>query len=1009
MCGAGFAMDFFVAQRYIGAVATGQVKQETSSSAGPVVMFDAEFRLGLQRLLALLGDRESFSIVQADLGDEDPQIRAGAIRLIGELGLSEYLPNILDRLQKIYGKQQSQKELPFTVAVFSALKKIGTTEIAEELSRRFEQLPEYLRLPALYVIAAHGAGSEPIDRFFQGLLRPDTPHPDLRPDAIELYGALVAREPGPALAMFRSALTEGNPDVSRAAAAALAGLLAERVFEISDWPRLPSGLQAQILRIAPSVPAAAPGGAMESEHIEVKQEAVTRILSAAEPPHAILDVIRIFSAESEWDTVGADALASTLARWYSTGQGRLALVQMFSYILRRPGGVLEKFLPAPGPILADIDRLIARLRRALLRTGSPRMANALADALIGKAAPAGVIDLVDGLLSLYPREKELRATVEELLGIPDERTRKRIASEVRQIPAGAFIPLKKILKILPPLKEPSLNPTLKIIRDLSRAHSDAELEWLAVTHLAGCGDPSAAGAVCDAALRGVAESGDGESHRGLDVSVWLRTLSMDTAPARIRETLLAIIRRTSQPDTFRAAVELLSVKNDPQVSSALMERLPDLVGTLRFTAIQAIGRMGDRVHLPVFLAELSADRQERQLAGLLGLEKLLDANPDLPPNTVSTPLYELNRCPDLTIRTAAVGLLVRLNDPNRMDLVADIVAAPQPVPASAYRLVSALAQENISEEDRTKLFRALLSRIGRMSDEDSEPIADAFRAVLAGRPFASLLQTERQRADEVQDLSDLLRRRSGAQAATDFKISKSIQRRSIAFIDITGFTPRASRLTAIELGVFLVQVEDEILPYIKKHEGALIKRLGDGFLVSYPGSVRALTSGLEMLQFLARKNQLLQEEDRVRLRIGIHTGDVLVARDDVFGDTVNVAARVEALGKPMCVTFTEDVFRDLPGRNRVIEPLGPTKLKGRDEPIEIYRIRLDVIYEAQTDAIRKVMAMPDWMPKIKKFKTDLEERYRRLSEKIEEAEHMAERGDFAHAESLVIEIEKQML
>ncbi len=989
----------------------------SATSAGFVVTFDADFRLGLQRMLALLNDRDSFSIVQGDLGDEDAQIRAGAIRLIGDLQLADYLPNILERLQKLYGKEQSQTELPFTLAVFAALRKIGNQEIAEELSRRFEQLPEYVRLPAMYVITDHGVGSDLIDKFFQGLLRPDTPYPRFRVDAVELYGAMAAAHPDPKskVPIFRTVLKEADLTVALAAAEALTKILAERVFDLPEWPRLPPEIQVRLLRIAPAVPAPVLGEAMKSEQAAIKQEAMARILTASEPPHAILDVIRIFSTDPTDSIVSADSLVGALSRWYSSSQGRLVLVQTFSYILRRQTGILEKFIPQPGAIVGDMDKLIGRLRRGMLRAGSDRIANALAGALLGRGSPAEALAAVDSMMAAFPAEKELRATAEELLAIQDDRTRKRMASEVRAVPAGAFIPIKKILKILPPLKEPSLLSALKVIRDLSRIHVDAELEWMVTMHMAGCGDSAAVGVVCDAALKSLAETYGPESRqsagprRSLDISVWIRTLSMDTAPARIRDTLMVIINQTSQPDTFRAALDLLSVKNDPQVSNALMKRLPNLSGVLRFLAIQAIGRMGDRVHLPVFLTEMHIAQEDRMLAGLLGLEKLLDANPALPPDTVSAPLYDLKTHADPVIRSAAVGLLVRLKDFNGVDLVSEMIASPQSLPARSYQLVGELAREGISEDQRIKLFQSLLSRIGRMSDEDIDAIADAFKIVLDGRPFASLLKAERQRADDVQDLKDLLRGRSDAQASADYKISKSIQRRAIAFVDITGFTPRAAKMTAIELGVFLVQVEDEILPYIKKHHGILVKRLGDGFLISYPGSIRALTSGLEMLQYLAKKNQLLQEEDRVRLRIGIHVGDVLVDRDDVFGDTVNVAARVEALGKPMCITFTEDVFRELPSRNKAIESLGQTRLKGKDEAIEIYRIRLDVIYEAQTEAIQKVMAMPDWMPKIKKFKVQLEERYKLLGEKLEEAEHMASRGDFAHAEALVGEIEKQML
>lgn len=984
-------------------------------TAPPAVTVDAEFRLGLQRVLSRLQDKDSFSIVQADLGDPDPLIRAGAIRLIGELELKEFLPNIMERLQKLYGKHSKQVEMDFTVAVFNALEKIGTAEISDELARRFEQLTEKLRSPALQVIAAHGAGSTVVDGFFQGLLRPDTPYPKLRAHAVELYASMAPGHPDPktVVALIRKFLKDPELPVALASALALTKLLGERVFQLPEWSDISIEAQSEMLMAAPAVPSAVLEAALKSEAVVIRQASVQRVLSASTPPEAVRDVIRLHSTDDTEESVVADQLTAGLGRWYSSNQNRLVLVQTFSYILRRHAGVLEKFLPTPGTVLGDMDKILARLRRAMLRTGSEKISEALLKVLMGKGSPKDVTAAVDEQMTAYPKEKELRSAISEMLAITDDRIRKRIASEVRAIPAGAFIPIKKILKILPPLREPSLTTPLRLVQNLARVHADADLEWVATTQLAACGEAAALTIVCDAVLKGVPDPSKASSETAVrlpaDVSIWVRSLSMDTANARVRSTLLAIIQRSEQPETFRAAVETLTAKVDAEVSNILMRRLPGLKGLLRFIVIQAIGRMGDRVHLPVFLSELKAAEEDRQLAGLLGLEKLLDANPTLPSDTVTTPLYELKNHKSSFVRASAISLLSRLKDPNRVELVSNLISSDGSIPLGAYRLVHELVDQEIGDDERRALFQALVTRIGRMTMDDEETICEAFRKVLGENQFAAFLQARRQRSDAVEDLKDLLRKRASAQASTDYQISKSIQRRAIVFLDITGFTPRASRMSAIELGVFLVQVEDEILPFIEKHKGILIKRLGDGFLLSFPGSIEAVVSCLEMLHYLAKKNQLLQEDDRVRLRAGIHVGDVLVDRDDVFGDTVNMAARVEAQAKPMCICLTQDVHAELPKRTDAIECMGPTKLKGKEEPVTLYLIRLDVIYEAQTEAIQKLMASPDWIPKIERFEKQLEERYQKIKEKLEEARHMVEHGDYTHAESLVEEIEKLML
>lgn len=978
----------------------------------PGIEIDTEFRLGLHQVLASLKDRESFGIVQADLGDPDPEIRAGAIRLIGELEHTELLPNLLERLDKIYGREQPPGELKFTLAVFDALQTVGTGDVAEDMVRKFEQLGDRLKPAALDVIAARGAGSTLVEGFLLGLMRLDSPYPRLRAQAVERYAHVgrAGANPKAVVLEIRKHLKDADHSVCITAAECLAKLLGERVFELPEWRSMSPDIHAHILQIAPAVPSATLDVALKSKSPEVRTTAVFRVLSAAEPPDALREVLRIYSNDILEEIVAADPLAGTLGRWYSAGTSqRLALQQIFSYILRRHATALQKYMSGPSGPLTDIDLFMARIRSTFLRSGSERLADALQHALQGRVHSGALKAAVDEMLRIRPTEKELADVVDDILAVTDDRIRKRIASELRTLPQGAFMPVRKLLKVLPPIRDPELTAAFRTFRDLAKSHGDSELLWMSIMHLAGCGEAAATAAVCDVILEDLAPATTSELPRHLDVSLWIRSIDPATTSTRVRETLITILKRSTRLETFRAAVEQMTMKVDSEVSSILMLRLPSLKGALRFIVVQAIGRMGDRVHLPVFMNELKADSEDRLLGGLLGLEKLLDANSDLPPDTVSTPLYQLRSHPSAMVRTSAIGLLVRLKDSNRWDLVAELLSSASPVPAGAFRLCVELAEdESTTHPQRLRLFQGLVTRIGRMA-ENKDAVCDAMRAVLDGRPFAELLRPQQQRAEAVQDLKELLRQHSTSTAAADFKISKAIHRLAIVFIDITGFTPRAARMTAIELGVFLVEVEDEILPFIRKHSGKLIKRLGDGFLVSFPAAPPAVTCCLEMLQHLALKNQLLQEEDRIRLRAGIHVGDVLVDREDVFGDTVNIAARIETLARPMCICMSEDVYADLTVKSSLIESMGPSKLKGRDEPLGIHRIRLDAIYETQTDSLQKLISTPDSLPKLDRYEKELEEVYTWIKEKIEEARHAARRGDHAHAEALLEDIEKRML
>ena len=85
---------------------------------------------------------------------------------------------------------------------------------------------------------------------------------------------------------------------------------------------------------------------------------------------------------------------------------------------------------------------------------------------------------------------------------------------------------------------------------------------------------------------------------------------------------------------------------------------------------------------------------------------------------------------------------------------------------------------------------------------------------------------------------------------------------------------------------------------MRGHEGRIIKFMGDGVLMEFASAVNAVTAALELQDKMAEANALLSEDRRILLRIGINLGDIIGEGADVFGDDVNIAARLEALADP---------------------------------------------------------------------------------------------------------------
>ena len=128
-------------------------------------------------------------------------------------------------------------------------------------------------------------------------------------------------------------------------------------------------------------------------------------------------------------------------------------------------------------------------------------------------------------------------------------------------------------------------------------------------------------------------------------------------------------------------------------------------------------------------------------------------------------------------------------------------------------------------------------------------------------------------------------------------------------------------------------------PQIVKHHGRTVKLMGDGLLAEFPSAVDAVECAVDIQDTLGDRNAEVPEGKRITFRIGINIGDIIVEGDDIYGDGVNVAARLEHLGEPgeICVSAAtrDQVFDKV---NFTFDDLGEVELKNIARPIRIYRV-----------------------------------------------------------------------
>jgi formylglycine-generating enzyme required for sulfatase activity/class 3 adenylate cyclase len=141
----------------------------------------------------------------------------------------------------------------------------------------------------------------------------------------------------------------------------------------------------------------------------------------------------------------------------------------------------------------------------------------------------------------------------------------------------------------------------------------------------------------------------------------------------------------------------------------------------------------------------------------------------------------------------------------------------------------------------------------------------------------------------------------------------------------------------------LKHVRREIVdPTLEEHYGRLVKNTGDGFLAMFDSPLEAVRCAIVIQQSVAARNTGLPRDYWLQYRIGVNLGDVIVEPDDVFGDGVNIAARLEALATPGGVYISGGVYEQI--KNKLVcgyQPLGDEKLKNITDPVRIYRVLPD--------------------------------------------------------------------
>ncbi len=172
-------------------------------------------------------------------------------------------------------------------------------------------------------------------------------------------------------------------------------------------------------------------------------------------------------------------------------------------------------------------------------------------------------------------------------------------------------------------------------------------------------------------------------------------------------------------------------------------------------------------------------------------------------------------------------------------------------------------------------------------------------------------------------------------------VTKRVERRLAAILaaDVAGY----SRLTGMDEEGTHVRLQDHrrslVEPKIAEHRGLVVKNTGDGLLAEFSSVVNAVSCAVDVQRGMAQRNTDVPKERRVEFRIGINVGDVMFDRGDIFGDGVNIAARLQAVAEPGGICVSGRVLEDVQEKLDItFDDAGEQQLKNILRPVRVYRV-----------------------------------------------------------------------
>jgi class 3 adenylate cyclase len=371
---------------------------------------------------------------------------------------------------------------------------------------------------------------------------------------------------------------------------------------------------------------------------------------------------------------------------------------------------------------------------------------------------------------------------------------------------------------------------------------------------------------------------------------------------------------------LRAILQLFSVETDKEVASKLAELLG---GKADIGIAYALVDMFERM-----------DEWKKVLV-ISAMHRIAQRSAPVTGNILSEFLYRVLRSGSPATIARVPGALLALGDDYAPRVISEVLSRL----ASAERIT-------LVRDLRDELRPSVIAVIWSLLREQDAQLQETLRSLLpvtsdprAQQLLVSMVRIIRMPAGDVEAADvepvDEPEVRFSTEKDTYRFEREHVRVCAVLFSDIQDYSKKAEELSPLEITALLQEYEGILLPIVGAHEGALVKRMGDGHLFLFSEPLSAVLAAIRVQKALRRFNRFRPEKTRVIVRIGIHWGEVVEKGGDALGNTVNIAARLQTAARGGSACISQELF------GRVADwihanDLGLVGVKGLRDPLRAW-------------------------------------------------------------------------